>query len=112
MYKLKIVVALIMFSLCINALTGQSVRNLKNPIFVFNNALNKQDLPSMSYGEQASLLKKLGFDGMEFKKITGILDAIDAFKKQGLNIYTDYLKIDIDQKEPYLLEWEQVIPKL
>lgn len=112
MYKLRIVVALIMFALCINALTGQRVRNLKNPIFVFNNALNKQDLPAMSYAEQALFLKKLGFDGMEYKETAGILDAIGAFKKQGIKIYTDYLKIDIDQKESYLLEWKQLIPKL
>ena len=32
--------------------------------------------------------------------------------KQGLKIYADYVKIDIDQKEPYIPEWKMVIPEL
>ena len=85
---------------------GQKERTLKNPLFVFNNGLNKQDLPFIPYKEQASMLKKYGFDGIEHREIQGILELKDALEKQGLKIYADYLKIDIDQKEPYLPEWK------
>jgi len=36
----------------------------------------------------------------------------EALEKQDLKLYADYVKIDIDQKEPYLQDWKQVIPKL
>ncbi len=85
---------------------------LKNPFFVFNNSMNKSDIAPMPYAEQAKLLKTLGYDGMEYKETDGLPETIDLFKKQGLKIYTDYVRVDIDKDEPYLSEWKQVIPKL
>jgi sugar phosphate isomerase/epimerase len=95
-----------------NGFASQKERSLKNPFFVFNNALNKQGLTFIPYEEQASMLKKYGFDGIEHRETQGILELKEALDKQGLKIYADYLKIDIDQKEPYLPEWKEVIPKL
>ena len=66
----------------------------------------------MPYDRQASLLKELGYDGIEHRETEGILELKEAFDRQGLKIYTDYLKIDIDQKEPYLPEWRETIPRL
>ena len=112
MNKSKIVLVLIMLFFCLSSFAGQKERTLKNPFFIFNNGLNKQGLAFIPYAEQASMLKKYGFDGIEHRETNGIMDLKDASEKQGLKIYTDYVKIDIDQKVPYLPEWKQVIPKL
>jgi len=110
--KLSKIIILLLLSFSLNGFAGQKEKNLKNPVFVFNNALNKQGLPFIPYDQQASMLKKLGFDGIEHRETDGIMELLAAFQKQGLKIYADYLKMDIDQKETYLPEWKQVIPKL
>lgn len=84
----------------------------QNPIFVFNNALNQKQHPLLTIEEQAEVLAKLGYDGMEYKETDGLLEAVEVFKEHGMKIYANYLKIDIDQKEPYLPSWKEVIPKL
>jgi sugar phosphate isomerase/epimerase len=112
MKTLKIVIILFLFAFCLSGFAGQKERTLKNPFFVFNNGLNKQGLPFIPFEEQVSMLKKYGFDGIEHRETSQILELKDALDKQGLNIYADYVKIDIDQKVPYLQEWKQVIPKL
>lgn len=106
---------LITLLLLFSVATGFSqikIKNLQNPVFAFNNALNKKEIPFTGYKNQAAMLEKLGYNGIEHKETSGIFDALKAFKKQGLTIYTDYLKIDIDSDEPYLPEWKKVIPKL
>ena len=108
----KFIIILILFSFCLNGMAGQKERTLKNPLFVFNNGLNKQDLTFIPYNEQAIMLKKYGFDGIEHRETPKIMELKEALDKQGLKIYADYVKIDIDQKEPYLSEWKEVIPKL
>lgn len=112
MNKLKIIIALILFSFGFGAFAGQKDKRLNNPFFVFNNGLNKKGMQAMPYEDQALLLKKLGFDGIEHRETSGILELKEAFEKQGLKIYADYLQIDIDKKEPYLPEWNEIIPKL
>ncbi|MCK9640031.1 MAG: sugar phosphate isomerase/epimerase [Prolixibacteraceae bacterium] len=112
MRKSSIIIILFLISSCLNGFAGQKEKTLKNPFFVFKNSLNKPVLPFTPYTEQASILKKYGFDGIEHNETSGILELKDAFEKQGLKIYADYVKIDIDQKEPYLPEWKETIPKL
>jgi sugar phosphate isomerase/epimerase len=112
MNKSRIIVVLIMLFYCLIGFARQKERTLKNPFFIFNNGLNKQGLTFIPYAKQASMLKKYGFDGIEHRETNGILDLKDAFEKQGLKIFTDYLKIDLDQEESYLQDWKQVIPKL
>lgn len=111
MRKFSAITLVLMFTLAASFAENKG-RNLKNPIFTFNNALNKKELPIMPIVEQALLLKKIGYDGMEIKETDGLLDAIKAFQKQGLKVYADYVKIDIDQKEAYLKNWKAIIPKL
>lgn len=96
----------------INCFSAEKGRELKNPVFVFNNAFFKNGKAVMPYDQQASLLKELGFDGIEHRETDGIFELKDALDRQGLKIYADYLKIDIDQADPYLPEWKEVIPKL
>ncbi len=110
--KTSNLIILFLLAFCLNSLAGPKERTLKNPFFVFNNGLNKKDLPFIPWDEQASILKKYGFDGIEHRETPGIIELKDALEKQGLKIYADYVAIDIDKQEPYLPEWKQVIPKL
>lgn len=102
----------ILLSLNLTALAAQKERVLTNPLFAFNNSLNKQGLAIIPYPEQAAILKKYGFDGIEHRETAGIMELKEVLDKQNLKIYADYVKIDIDQNEPYLPEWKEVIPKM
>lgn len=108
----RIVSILVFVTFCTTCLAGNKGRELKNPVFVFNNAFFKNGEAVMSYEEQAALLKKLEFDGIEHRETARILEMKTALEKEGLKLYADYLKIDIDQEQPYLPEWKETIPKL
>ncbi len=110
--KTSNLIILLLLALCLNAIAGPKERILKNPFFAFNNSMNKQGLDFIPFETQASILKKYGFDGIEHRETPKIMELKEALDKQGLKIYADYVKIDIDQKEPYLQDWKQVIPKL
>ncbi len=101
---------LIFLLICVNCFAEP--KELKNSIFVFNNAFFKNGHSVIPYDRQASLLRELGFDGIEHRETQGILELKEALDKKGLKIFADYLKIDIDQAEPYLPEWKEVLPKL
>jgi sugar phosphate isomerase/epimerase len=111
MYKSVIFLSLFFALNGIKAI-GQNKRTLKNPIVLFNNSMNGKNLPTLTYQEQAIFIKKLGFDGMEYKEPKGFLQTIDTFNLQGLKMITNYSKFDLDAKDFYLQEWKQVIPKL
>ncbi len=88
-------------------------RSLENPFFTFNNALNASHLPKLPIEKQAEILKNLGYDGMEWHDETdGFVEAIELFSDSGLKIYTNYMKINIDEKQPYDSSWKETIPKL
>ena len=112
MSRSTIIISLLMLFFCLNGFAVPKERTLKNPFFLFNNGLNKQGLPFIPFEEQASMLKKYGFDGIEHRETSKILELKEALEKQDLKLFADYVKIDIDQKEPYLQEWKDVIPKL
>lgn len=108
-YKLWLLLCLLWVSdICF----GQDIRKIDNPLFVFNNSFNKRGLDTIPVTEQAALLKQWGYDGMEQRETTGLLEAIDTMRKYGLRIYTDYMNVDIDKDEPYLSSWKEVIPQL
>jgi len=111
MKKLTILFSLILVFFSLNSI-GQTKRSLKNPIVLFNNSLNGKDLPRLSYNEQALIVKKFGFDGLEYKEPKGFLATIDTFQAQGLKMITNYSKFDLDAKDFYQQEWREVIPKL
>ena len=111
MYKTTIVFSflLLFFSIYTDA---QNKRTLKNPIVLFNNSLNGKHLPVLSYNEQALMIKKLGFDGIEYKEPKGFVEAIDTLNAHGLQMITNYTSFDLDSKDYYSQEWKTVIPKL
>jgi len=110
--KTSNLIILLLLALCLNGIAGPKDRILKNPFFAFNNSMNKQGLDFIPFESQASILKKYGFDGIEHRETPKIMELKEALEKQGLKIFADYVKIDIDQKQPYLAEWKEVIPKL
>lgn len=70
------------------------------PLFVFNNGVQdeKYDTPE----KQVQLLKALGFNGMEKKGLDGFAETLAALDRHGLQMYTTYINIDLDNKEqPY-----------
>jgi len=91
---------------------AQNKRQITNPLFVFNNGLNKRGVDTMSIDKQSAFLKQLGYSGIEQRETNGLLEAVNAMKKVGLSVYTDYMNIDIDKDEPYLPSWREMIPKL
>jgi len=107
----KIVVCLLVF-MGFLTFAGNKRQTLDNPVFVFNNALNQPHYPVLSLEQQAVFVKKMGFDGMECKETVGLLETVDLFKKQGLKIYANYVKIDLDAENSYLPSWKEVLPKL
>jgi sugar phosphate isomerase/epimerase len=111
MKKLTIIISLFMLFASLNTFS-QKPRILKNPIILFNNSLNGKDLPRMSYNDQAIMITKLGFDGMEYKETKGFIETIDTFTNHGLKMITNYSKIDLDNEVIYNQEWKQIIPKL
>lgn len=110
--KKNIVLTLLFLTFCLNSFSEQKDRTLNNPFFIFNNGMNKAGLPFIPFDEQASLLKKYGFSGIEHRETPKIIELKEAFDKQGLKIYADYVGIDIDKSEHFLPEWKEVIPKL
>lgn len=82
---------------------------MDNPVFVFNNAFNRRDIP---YNEIAEILYDLGYDGIEHREIKGLFELKEELNKYGLKLFTDYVEIDLDKEQPYLEEWHNVLPKL
>lgn len=80
-----------------------------NPVFVFNNAFNNRDF---SYAEIAEVLDSLEYDGIEHREVDGIFELQRELGDHGLEIFTDYMKIDLDAEMPYLPEWKEALPKL
>lgn len=79
--------------------SGQS-KQVKNPFFSFNTGIKSGGFSTDE--SRAELLKDLQFDGVEQSGVDGFKDFQKAFKKKGLNIYTIYLKIDLDNPDqPY-----------
>ena len=108
----RVLAGLFFLFICINCSLSIPKKELTNPIFVFNNAFNKKDFPAISFSEQALLIKKLGFDGIEHRETKDILELKDVMEQHGLKIYADYMQIHIDREEPYLPEWKEIIPQL
>lgn len=82
-----------------------------NPFFVFNNGVEdkRYDTPE----KQVKLLKSLGYDGMEKKGIDNFAETLQTLDKYGLNLYTMYINIDLDDEEqPYDKRLKEVFQKL
>jgi len=96
---LRILLFFIFFWNTTSLVCGQE-RGIKNPFFVFNSGVKSGGYDTVE--EQAALLEKLGYDGVEKEGIEGFKEMQKAVEDKGLNIYTNYLKVDLDNLEqPY-----------
>lgn len=80
------------------------------PFFVFEDGLWNAESDSPEY--RAKLVDDIGFDGLELmglKRIDGILTEL---KKRDLKLFTLYIKIDIDNDQPYDSRLKDYIKKL
>lgn len=81
------------------------------PFFVFNNGV--QDAQYDTPEKQVELLKSLGYDGMEKKGIDNVAGTLAALDKYGLQLYSMYLNINLDDKDhPYDKRLEEVFRML
>lgn len=109
---MRIVLFVFIFCSSLFSLSAQNKREITNPFFVFNNAFVKEGITALPVERQAGVLKKWGFDGIETKETAGLLEYVAAMKKEGLRVYANYLRIDIEKPNPYLSSWKEVMPKL
>lgn len=94
---------------CSPPLWGQEDR-VQNPFFSFNTGIKSGGYDSLE--EQAKLLKNLGFDGVEKEGLDGFAEMQYAMNKEGLAIYTNYVRVDLDNTDrPYDPELITVLKK-
>ncbi len=86
----------IFFLLCICTLKAQP---FKPKFFCFEDAFLEHHTHDPKY--QASLIKKLGFDGMEIMGLDGIEEKMVELDKATLQLFMVYIAIDIDSKTPF-----------
>jgi sugar phosphate isomerase/epimerase len=84
---------------------------LDNPIFPQNNAMRMLDNAPQDYAGQASLLKKLGYDGIEAYGPDTYPDLRNALYAEGLKALGNYVAIYLDSVQPYDPIVEEIIAK-
>lgn len=109
LFKRRIVGLLFIATVCWSV--NSFAQNKDYPFFVFNNGVEDEQYDTPE--EQVNLLKKFGYDGMEKKGIDGLDETLDALNKQGLQLYTMYININLDdEKQPYDKRLKEVFKKL
>ncbi len=82
---------------------------LDNPVFPQNNAMRMLDNVPQTYEEQAALLKKLGYDGIEAYGPDTYPALRNALHSQGLKALGNYIAIYIDSVQAYDPVVEEII---
>lgn len=65
--------------------------------FSFNSATRDKGLNS---DQRVALLKKLGYDGMEYNGFNGLKEIVDALDRHGLRLFTIYTPVNLDEGQP------------
>jgi sugar phosphate isomerase/epimerase len=65
--------------------------------FSFNSATRDKGL---NPDQRAALLKKLGYDGMEYNGFNGLKEIVDALDTHGLRLFTIYTPVNLDEGQP------------
>lgn len=98
-YNLGILIALLYCSL--GFAQENNVRKINNLFFTLHNGIRDDSIYDTPE-KQVSLIKALGYDGMEINKPSDIPKFKPAMERKGLKIASLYFLIDID--EPHLTE--------
>ena len=89
-----------LFFCCSISPTWGQGKIVNNPFFSFNTGIKSGGFETLE--NQAELLKKLGYDGVEKEGNDGFAAMQRAMNKSGLNIYTNYIRVDLDNtQQPY-----------
>lgn len=95
----------ILCGIAVSPILGQG-KTVENSFFSFNTGIKSGGFETLD--SQAELLHELGYDGVEKEGIAGFAAMQQAMEKKGLNIYTNYIRVDLDNTEqpydPSLLE--------
>lgn len=106
----SLIIYFVLLILCFT--TNLPAQNLEDyPLFVFNNGVKDEhyDTPE----KQVQLLKSLGYAGMEKKGIDELGATLHALDEQGLQLYTMYINVDLDnQEQPYDKRLKEVFKML
>jgi sugar phosphate isomerase/epimerase len=101
---------ILLCSSCSLPVWGQK-NSIENPFFSFNTGIKSGGYDTLE--EQAKLLKNLGYDGVEKEGLDGFAEMQHAMNNQGLAIYTNYVRVDLDNTErPYDPELFSVFKKV
>ena len=73
-------------------------RALANPFFVFNNGV--KDATYDTPAKQVTLLKRLGYDGMEKNGLDDFAEVQGELDRQGLKLFTVYVNVNLDPHQP------------
>lgn len=86
-----------------------SAQEFSPDFFVFEWGLRKAQSDQPEYW--ADLMNKAGFDGMELMGLDRADEMLPVLKKNGLELYTLYIKIDLDAEVPYHKDLKDYIRK-
>lgn len=101
---------ILLFCSCSVQLWGQ-INSIVNPFFSFNTGIKSGGYDTLE--EQAKLLKSLGYDGVEKEGLAGFAVMQQAMNNEGLAIYTNYVRVDLDNTEqPYDPELLHIFKKI
>lgn len=104
LFKIVLVVSIFVFLGTVGA------QNFNPPFFVFEDGLWNTKSDSPEYW--ADLIKEAGFDGVELIGLDKVDAMIPVLKKNDLELFTLYIQINIDEKQPYDIRLKDYIKRL
>lgn len=86
-----------------------AARGLPNPFFAFDNGVHRGE---WSPDKQAQLLKDLGYDGISYNGPGQMAERLQAFRSSGLEVFSIYVRADLNKKPAYDPRLEEAISTL
>lgn len=91
--------------------TAQETKEeFRPPLFAFQTGFSNANSKSPKY--LVELVKKSGFDGVELMGLDAVDEFLDQLESQGLQLYSLYLPLHLDKKEPFSLEAKKKLSQL
>lgn len=88
--------AAIVLSACILFSVSTFGEETYHPFFAYKNSMEKK-VDTME--EQAKILAEIGFDGYDHRELAGLGESLQALDAKGLNLYTIYFSVRIDEPD-------------
>jgi len=81
-----------------------------NPFFAFDNGVGREQ--QWPPAEQAAVLKALGYDGIGYTGVERFAERQQAFRAQGLKIFSLYVPCSVDKPESFSPRLKDALPQL